>query len=177
MTNVSLNPDFRDILVVAGGRPEVRQAVAELYQDIQREIDQRKPRCLVSGRCCRFEEYGHRLFVTTLEMACFVHDLKAADGPPGDNSVSWDGTGCPFQHRKLCSVHAIRPMGCRLFFCDASAEAWQSALYERFHARLKRLHEQFGIPYRYLEWRQALQWAGLAAQSPVAKSDKALTSD
>jgi Fe-S-cluster containining protein len=174
MSYIPLDPNFHQMLLAAGGRAEVRQAIQTLYQAIQSEIDQRRPRCIVSGRCCRFEEYGHRLFVTTMELACFYHDLQAATStrPPTE---PWDGTGCPFQHRKLCSVHAIRPMGCRLFFCDASAEAWQNALYERFHGQLKRLHEAFDVPYRYMEWRAALHMAGLAVQSPVAKADKALT--
>jgi Fe-S-cluster containining protein len=108
--------------------------------------------CVVSGRCCRFEEFGHRLFVTTLELARFVHDVGSIAVPD-----AWDGTGCPFQKAKLCTVHAIRPFGCRMFFCDATSTEWQNAAYERFHADLKRLHEQFEVPYFYLEWRQALR--------------------
>jgi Fe-S-cluster containining protein len=175
MMDTPFDPDFHHSLLAAGERAEVRQAIGSLYQAIQTEIDQRRPVCVVSGRCCRFEEYGHRLFVTTMELACFRHDLQSAASARPD-SEPWDGTGCPFQHRKLCSVHAIRPMGCRLFFCDASAQEWQNDLYERFHAQLKRLHDSLEVPYRYMEWRQALQMAGLAAvQSPVVKTDAALT--
>jgi hypothetical protein len=50
-----------------------------------------------------------------------------------------------------------------MFFCDPSAEQWQQEQYELFHAELKRLHEQFDIPYLYLEWRAALQGLGIAA--------------
>jgi Fe-S-cluster containining protein len=174
MTPPPFDPLFHQALVDAGGREEVRQAVRSLYRDIQTEIDERRPLCIVSGRCCRFEEYGHRLFVTTIELACFHYDLQVTASAKGE-PAPWNGTGCPFQQRKLCSVHGIRPMGCRLFFCDASAEAWQNALYERFHSQLKRLHEALGVPYRYMEWRAALQMSGLAVQSPVAKADKALT--
>jgi len=53
-------------------------------------------------------------------------------------------------------VHPIRPFGCRMFFCDATATDWQQAAYERYHTRLKQLHQQLSIPYAYLEWRQAL---------------------
>jgi Fe-S-cluster containining protein len=146
----------------AAGRDDVLAAVGALYADVQRQIDERRPRCDVSGRCCRFEQYGHRLFVTTLELAAFVHELrrlKGDDPPPG-----WDGTGCPFQSNKLCTVHAIRPFGCRMFFCDATSTDWQNQQYEHFHARLKRLHEELSVPYFYVEWRQGLAAVGLSGR-------------
>ena len=161
----------------ASARPEVEAAVQALYADVQSAIDARRPACAVSGRCCRFEEYGHRLYVTTLELAAFLAaqegDAPAEPGPgesklrlgrslalPLMDSATWDGTGCPFQRARLCSVHAIRPFGCRIFFCDATSDGWQHARYEEFHAELKRLHEELAVPYRYVEWREALRELG-----------------
>lgn len=155
-----MEDDLKAIVEEAAGRAEVSAAVGRLYADVQREIDARRPVCVVSGRCCRFEEFGHRLFVTTMELAAFVHDLPATGR--GDAGGGWDGTGCPFQSNKLCGVHAIRPFGCRMFFCDATATDWQNETYERFHARLKALHDELGVPYYYVEWRQALNLLGLA---------------
>ena len=134
----------------AAMRPEVVAAVRALYAAIEEEITLRRPVCVVSGRCCRFEEWGHRLYVTTLELATF-----AALGPTSA-PADWAGRGCPFQAGKLCGVYDRRPMGCRLFFCDTTATQWQQECYERFHAQLKNLHSQFDVPYRYLEWRAAL---------------------
>ena len=71
--------------------------------------------------------------------------------------MTTDHGGCPFQRDKLCTVHAVRPFGCRIFFCDPTSTDWQTAAYERHHAELKRLHERLGVPYFYLEWRQALR--------------------
>lgn len=154
-----MEDDLKSIVEAAAGRAEVSAAVGRLYADVQREIDARRPVCVMSGRCCRFEEFGHRLFVTPLELAAFVRDLPpTAQGRSGP----WDGTGCPFQSNKLCNVHAIRPFGCRMFFCDATATDWQNDTYERFHARIKALHEELGVSYRYVEWRQALSALGLA---------------
>lgn len=101
------------------------------------------------------------MFLTTLELARFVSDLKASAA----NSAihGWDGAGCPYQVNGLCDVHALRPLGCRIFFCDATATQWQNALYERLHADLRHLHESLKIPYFYVEWRSALQELGLAA--------------
>ena len=149
-----MEPEFRRHVLEAAGRAEVRDAVGQLYADVQREVEARRPVCVLSGRCCRFEEFGHRLFVTTIEMAAFVHALGPADGltRPG-----WDGTGCPFQVKKLCGVHGARPFGCRMFYCDETSTDWQQQAYERFHARIKDLHEQLGVPYQYVEWRHALR--------------------
>lgn len=143
---------FVEAVEAAATRADAVAAVAALYADVAREIEARRPVCVVSGRCCRFEEYGHRLYVTTLEMAKFVGDLPRASRP-----LSTDPGGCPFQVAKLCTVHAQRPFGCRMFFCDATSTEWQNAAYERFHARLKALHEELGVPYAYVEWREALR--------------------
>lgn len=154
MTGVS--DELKNAVDAARRRPEVLSAIDALYADVRAEIEARKPVCQVSGRCCRFEEYGHRLFVTTIELAAFVAQLAEARPDASALLASWDETGCPFQVAKLCGVHAIRPFGCRMFFCDATATEWQQAQYEQFHARLKTLHENLGVPYRYLEWRAAL---------------------
>ncbi len=166
-----MDEEFGQIVREAAARPGVREAVRAVYAAVQREIDARRPRCEISGRCCRFEEFGHRLFVTTIELAAFLHELEQSAG--AGKSVGrpgWVGTGCPFQAGRLCGVHAIRPFGCRMFFCDATATEWQNQAYERFHAELCRLHEELEVPYRYVEWRAALRAIGLAAveDSPAA---------
>jgi Fe-S-cluster containining protein len=153
---------LQEIVEAAAGRAEVRDAVGRLYADVQRQIDLRRPLCVVSGRCCRFEEFGHRLFVTTIELAAFLHELERSRKERPISGAQWDGSGCPFQVNKLCGVHTIRPFGCRMFFCDATATIWQNETYERFHAELKLLHETLDVPYRYLEWRAALRELGLA---------------
>ena len=161
--------DLRSAVLEAADRPGVVDAVGGLYADVQRAIDQRRPVCIVSGRCCRFEEFGHRLYVTTLELAAFMADLRRAEAEgkadSGKLMSAWDGTGCPFQVAKLCTAHAFRPFGCRIYFCDATSTDWQHEQYEAFHTRLKAMHEAMGVPYFYVEWRAALQ-ALLPVPSP-----------
>ena len=155
--------DLRRAVEEAAGRPEVRATVQSIYDDLAVQVEERRPLCIVSGRCCRFEEYGHRLYVTTLELAAFAHNFGELPKPPAllEAIASWNGGGCPFQVGKLCGVHAARPFGCRVFFCDPTSTDWQQQAYETFHARLKRLHEQFDVPYFYVEWRTALKALGL----------------
>jgi Fe-S-cluster containining protein len=142
-------------------RPAVCQAATDLYREIEVEVARRKPVCAVSGRCCKFDEFGHRLYVTTIELATFLHEYL--DRPLNrlrQAAAAWDGKSCPFQSDRLCDVHTMRPMGCRMFFCDASSNQWQNEQYEKFHGRLKRLHESLAVPYAYLEWRSALAMLG-----------------
>lgn len=166
---------FRAAVLSAAGRADVREALRGVYLDVTDAVMRRKPRCSTSGDCCHFDRFGHRLFVTTIEVAVFLEQLPVltapvpaasarrqlqlltpprADPPPGE--------GCVFQVGGLCSVHAIRPFGCRIFFCDPTAADWQREHYERFHARLKRLHDELGVEYAYVEWRQALSAVGLS---------------
>lgn len=162
---------LRDAVRRASERAEVEVAVAAVYDHLRDVIELQRPRCDASGRCCRFEDFGHRLFVTTMELATFLRGLRgqgaAASG--WDGTFRWDGTGCPFQGDRLCGVHAIRPMGCRLFFCDPTSVAWQHGEYERFHGHLRRLHAELQVPYFYVEWRQALMAVGLAPRGLSAE--------
>jgi Fe-S-cluster containining protein len=89
-----------------------------------------------------------------MELAAFLGDWNEWQN---QWPLATDSPGCPFQVAKLCGVHALRPFGCRMFFCDPSATDWQNETYERFHAELRRLHEAMGVPYRYVEWRAALR--------------------
>lgn len=161
----------------AAARPEVLSAVGDVYADVQKAIAERKPVCNMSGKCCKFEEYGHRLYVSTLEMAAFLDGMKnegrrlkddEGDGKPTPFSSLRlhpsslpSNTGCPYQLAGLCSVHAIRPFGCRMFFCDPTATGWQQEMYEQFHARLKSMHDQLEVEYFYVEWRAGLRELGL----------------
>jgi Fe-S-cluster containining protein len=138
--------------------PAVVERISAVYGMFQTELEKRKPRCDQSGRCCRFEDYGHRLFVTTLELAAFT-----AQTPPHTNP--WDGTGCAYQVDGLCSVHATRPFGCRVYFCDPTSTDWQQNMYERFHAQIKQLHDELAVDYLYVEWREALKALGWVSVS------------
>src|SRR5688500_7991460 len=152
---------LREAVMSASERSDVRDAVARVYAQLQEQIDARRPKCDASGRCCRFDEFGHRLYVTTIELAAFVAGL---------GSLERSGEACPFQVGGLCSVHLIRPFGCRVFFCDSTSDDWQHEQYERFHGDLKRLHGELAVEYRYVEWREALRELGLGCETAGGRS-------
>jgi Fe-S-cluster containining protein len=160
--------DLRNAFDASLGLAGLVDAVADVYRAFDAELQARKPRCDASGRCCRFEAYGHRLFVSLIELIAFQASRQV------DPSDPWDGTGCPFQKAGRCSVHAARPFGCRVYFCDPTSVDWQTTQYEQFHARLKELHGRFGVPYMYVEWREALTALGVARASGSSPGETSL---
>ena len=158
---------FAEAVRNAIGRDDLLLAIDCIYTQLQDAIDLRKPVCDASGRCCHFEEYGHRLFVTTAEMAAFL-SAEALHVHAGLRIAQ----GCPFQVQGLCSVHTVRPFGCRIFFCDPTADQWQAEQYERLHGQIKRVHDTLAIPYFYVEWREALRAIqGVVASAVVGAVD------
>jgi len=73
---VTFDAEFSRIVREAGERRDVREAVEGIYLELGKELEKRKPLCAVSGRCCRFEEYGHRLYVTTMELGAFQWEIR-----------------------------------------------------------------------------------------------------
>lgn len=143
----------------ASGRDEIDAAIRGLYADIDQAVAERRPVCNASGRCCRFEEYGHRLYVTGLEIAWFLRQLADDGGQNGNDfrlQQAASSPSCPYQINGLCSTHTIRPLGCRVFFCEQGTEAWQQDRTEHFLNALKQVHTQHELPYAYMEWRVGL---------------------
>ena len=149
----------------AGRDPKVDQQLRALYDELAADIAGRAPTCWISGRCCKFETYGHRLYITGLEVAWLIDRLDDASIKRLRDAPLPELDGCPFQVEGLCSVHALRPLGCRIYFCDPEAQDWQNPVYESFLDRLRAMHEQHHIDYRYLEWRHALHEARAALAS------------
>lgn len=145
----------------AARRPEVALRLRDSLDEIDRRVNASGFACRQSGRCCKFESFGHRLYMTGLEIAWFKS--LAGDPPLPEQSETialplFDAKrdGCPYQIDGMCGVHRSRPFACRVFFCQEGSDGWQSERYEAFQNEMKNLHEEFGLPYRYMEWRQGL---------------------
>lgn len=175
----------------AVANPARDAALADLYARLDQAVQARGPVCWTSGRCCRFDSFGHRLYVTGLEIAWFLQQLqRQADSTPSTPAPQADpqriglpvlapasqppdsplADACPYQVDRLCSVHSIRPLGCRIFFCQEGTQDWQQELYEQFLNELRAMHEKWKLPYRYIEWRSGLrdaQQARLIRESPA----------
>jgi Fe-S-cluster containining protein len=121
----------------------LRRRVLELYAAVDRDVAAAGPVCVASGRCCRFKEYGHVLFLSNLEA-----DVLLAGAPPYDPaSVTPDF--CPFQDGNLCTAREPRPLACRVYYCDPAYQETGARLTETYLRRLKDLADSHGVPWRY----------------------------
>ena len=121
----------------------LRQAVLDLYRDVDREVAAAGPVCVASGRCCRFAEYGHTLFLSNLEA-----DVLLESAPPYDPEAVTSAF-CPFQQGTLCTAREPRPLGCRVYYCDPSYTETCHSLSEKYLRRLKDLAEEHGVGWNY----------------------------
>jgi Fe-S-cluster containining protein len=120
----------------------VRRRVLEIYREADAAVAAAGPVCIASGRCCRFKEYGHVLFLSNLEA-----DVLRAAAPAYDRPVSADF--CPFQKDNLCTAREPRPLGCRVYYCDPNYQDSGNRITETYLRRLKALAEEFKVPWQY----------------------------
>jgi hypothetical protein len=132
----------------------VRAPLRALYDDLDAEVAALGPRCALSGRCCRFEEYGHALFLSAAEAALLLADAPAPARPLDE------GASCPWQDDAgRCTARGARPTGCRVYFCDEPYQEPGRDLAERYVGRLKRLAEALGLPWGYAPLHRHLRRA------------------
>jgi hypothetical protein len=122
---------------------ELRRRVLELYREVDRDVAAAGPVCVASGRCCRFREYGHTLFLSNLEA-----DVLLSGAPPY-NAAAVTPDFCPFQQGNLCTAREPRPLGCRIYYCDPNYQQTASRLSETYLHRLKELAEEHGVAWHY----------------------------
>ncbi len=136
----------------------VRRQILELYADVDRDVAAAGPVCVASGRCCRFKEWGHTLFLSSLEAEVL---LEAA--PPYDQPVTADF--CPFQKDKLCTAREPRPLGCRVYFCDPNYQETAKQITENYIAKLKALADAHDLPWNYAPLHHFLNHPEAAAST------------
>ncbi|VTS07137.1 Uncharacterized protein OS=Singulisphaera acidiphila (strain ATCC BAA-1392 / DSM 18658 / VKM B-2454 / MOB10) GN=Sinac_3715 PE=4 SV=1 [Tuwongella immobilis] len=141
----------------------VRQAIWELYAEIDATIAAISPRCDASGKCCRFEEVGHVLFLSSFEA-----EILLEQAPPYSQPV--DSGNCPFQKRKLCTAREPRPLGCRIYYCDPTYQETSNDLTEMAIQRLKSLAQAHGLDWEYAPLHYFLNQAERAG-IPLAEAD------
>jgi hypothetical protein len=140
----------------------IRTSVVALYREVDAEVGAAGPICVASGRCCRFKEYGHTLFVSNLEA-----DVLLAAAPAYEAPVSADF--CPFQKDNLCTAREPRPLGCRIYYCDPAYQETGNHITEKYLQRLKELAEENGLPWQYAPLHTFLNGKATAADDKPLK--------
>jgi hypothetical protein len=134
---------------------EDREIIAEidrLYQWIDQTLANHRAQageCNACGKCCDFDAYGHRLYVTHAEMLYFSEKIGT------DNLKPMPSGACPYRVNHRCSVHEYRFSGCRIYGCQGDAE-FQNQLTEQALDKIKAWCDTLGVPYEYSDLRQAL---------------------
>ncbi len=124
--------------------PRYWNELRALYDQLDAEVARLGPVCQLSGRCCRFREYGHTLFVSSIEIEFLLSGAPEAPRPLDR------GETCPWQDSEgRCTAREARPLGCRVYYCDPSYQSAAPELSERFITRLKHLADRHGLPWNY----------------------------
>jgi hypothetical protein len=140
--------------MVAGSKAnsELLNKVAEVYDWLEAQIqlsDEGGGRCDSCGRCCDFEAFDHRLFVTPPELMYLAENL-------GDENVKlMPDSRCPYHLICQCTVYKYRFAGCRIFSCKGDAD-FQGELSESALKKFKLICKEFNIPYHYTDLATAL---------------------
>jgi Fe-S-cluster containining protein len=129
--------------------------VAQIYSWLDSNIKPLNYQCEACGKCCNFESFGHKLFVTTPELLYFSRNVKKL------KLISTQS--CPYLEDGRCSVRNYRFAGCRIFFCKsaggcltAADKDWQNKLSEETIRKFKTLCEKCNFSYRYIDLMTAL---------------------
>jgi Fe-S-cluster containining protein len=147
-------------LDVHGFRDELMGLYAELDEDIRRA----GPVCHLSGLCCRFQEYGHTLFLSAPEAALLLADAPAPARPLDE------GATCPWQDANgRCTARHARPLGCRTYFCDPAYQNVMPELTAAAITRLKALIDRLGLPWNYAPLHVHLRTAYPFAPGALAR--------
>lgn len=128
------------------------ERVAEIYRRLDLQIRGNTSDadvCQACGKCCDFDGFDHRLFVTTPELMYLRSKL-------GNEKIkSMNGGRCPYNIAGKCSIYKYRFAGCRIFCCKGDTD-FQTNLSESVAKDMKSTCIELGIAYRYLDLTTAL---------------------
>ena len=150
----------------AARRADVVAAMRSFHAETDRLVAAHEPICHNRGLCCRFGQFGHRLYVTALEVAYYLAEGLRVKGvrpllperPEGCFAQKGSAPffpaddACPHAYDGACHARDRRFLGCRVFFCDPASRAWQGPLIEQRLACLRRLHDELHVSYFYADW-------------------------
>ncbi|GIW83017.1 MAG: hypothetical protein KatS3mg105_4824 [Gemmatales bacterium] len=120
----------------------LREQILQLYREVDEEVARAGPVCFATGRCCRFKEWGHVLYLSNLEADVLRETAPPFMGPVADVS-------CPFQKDRLCTAREERPLGCRIYFCDPAYQDKAAQIYENALSKLKEIARHHQLEWRY----------------------------
>lgn len=140
----ALEKDLIEAIALCRSNPVVFKQTRKIYHDLDEEIASIGAFCFAGGNCCKFDLTDHHLYLTTIELALLT------SWPPID-PARINRRRCPYQRGPQCSAYPDRPIGCRTFFCKNPWAKHGQRLHEKYHRRIRELHDTLDVPYFYLE--------------------------
>ncbi len=128
-------------------RAAIAASVQEVYNWIDAEVANNTATCDACGKCCSFQAYDHRLYVTSPEMIHFTANVTS----PKPMTKGY----CPYLNEGECTVHPFRFAGCRIFLCTGDSDL-QSRLSEQALQKFKIICQELDIEYYYTDLKTAL---------------------
>lgn len=128
----------------AAANKRLEKKVAEIYNWIEAQITdgRTKAQCSACGKCCDFDSFDHRLFITPPELIYLTANIGR------ENIRPMRTNSCPYNIDGKCTVYEYRFAACRIFYCGGDTD-FQSELSESVLEKLKSLCTEFQIPYCY----------------------------
>lgn len=136
-----------------GVKKQLLNKVAEIYKWLDEQVRRHSDpggKCDACGRCCDFDAFDHRLFVTPPELMYLATKLGA------ENIKLMPSSRCPYNVDGKCTIYTYRFAGCRIFSCKGDKD-FQSGLSETALKKFKSICTEFKIPYRYTDLATALE--------------------
>ncbi|MHC4214911.1 MAG: YkgJ family cysteine cluster protein [Planctomycetota bacterium] len=131
---------------------KITTAVEKIYSRINqhRKANPNKSgNCNACGKCCDFETFDHRLYITTPELIYLTEKIGKKNIRPMKTP------GCPYNIDGKCNIYNHRFTACRIFACSADPD-FQSQLTESTLKQLKEICKKFKIDYKYTDLKTAL---------------------
>lgn len=118
-----------------------------IYDWLDNNIKSLNNECSACGKCCNFESFGHKLFITSPELLYFSENLNLLR--------KMTGGCCPYLEDNKCTTRDFRFAGCRIFFCKADSQKLSELSEQTIH-KFKKLCDNYNFHYRYIELSAAL---------------------
>ena len=117
-------------------------ALTALYHEIDVELRRLGASCEACGRCCRFAEFGHRLWMTNLE----TDYLRARH----EHREAVDPGACAYLDGTSCSARDGRSLACRTFHCGLPSDVVEE-ITNRYFERLREIARAAGSRLEYVD--------------------------
>jgi Fe-S-cluster containining protein len=127
-------------------REKLFKNLKDIYDQLEQDLNGMDQPCTQCGLCCNFAEFGHKLYICSLEFAYVSKHLEC------DKVENFQT--CPYMKEKLCSARSYRMLGCRTFFrLHQDKDSIQAQdLYEKYLSQIKELYKTNKIPWEYKDF-------------------------